>query len=182
MMTPSSSVIRPEATTQPQGDPPFMLKPRKTRMMPEATKRRAENERQPHRGQQRILERGEAGDDVKNSEQKPEDKPPPGLDLERVDDLEDSRDDHHDSDHVNRRHRRHDDAAKSDQRQRRGRPRRGRRSSPIWPLSGARPAGGPSPKADAVLVMASIPDSSRAATGASGPSDALQSAIYHNPF
>ena len=37
MMIPSSSVIRPEATTQPHGVPPFILNPRKTRMMPEAT-------------------------------------------------------------------------------------------------------------------------------------------------
>ena len=41
-------------------------------------------------------------------------KASPGLDLERVDDLENAGDDHHDSDHVDRRHRRHDDAAKRD--------------------------------------------------------------------
>ena len=76
--------------------------------------RRAENERQPHRGQQRIVERHEPGDDVEDAESQPEQEASPGLDLERVDDLENARDDHHDSDNVDRRHRRHDDAAKSD--------------------------------------------------------------------
>src|ERR1700722_1061937 len=76
--------------------------------------RGAENERQPHRGQQRIVERREPGDDVEDAEQKPEDKASPGLDLERMDDLENAGDDHHDSDDIDRRDGRRDDAAKRD--------------------------------------------------------------------
>ena len=37
MMTPSNSVIRPETTTQIQGDPCCILNPRKMRTIPEAT-------------------------------------------------------------------------------------------------------------------------------------------------
>ena len=56
----------------------------------------------------------EARNDVEDAEQKPEDEASPGLDLERVDDLENAGDDHHDADDVDRRHGRHDDAAKRD--------------------------------------------------------------------
>src|SRR5271163_4390930 len=76
--------------------------------------RRAKDERQPYRGQQRIVERHEPGDDVEDAESQPEQEASPGLDLERVDDFENARDNHHDSNNEYGRHRRHDDAAKSD--------------------------------------------------------------------
>ena len=83
--------MRPETTTQIQGDPAFMLKPRKMRTMPGGDQRRAEEQGQPHRGEQRVVPRDEAGDDVEDAEQEPEDEPSPGLDLEGVDDLGDAR-------------------------------------------------------------------------------------------
>src|SRR5277367_1199557 len=59
--------------------------------------RRAEKEGQPHCRQQRTLEGDKARDDVKNAEREPEQESPPGSDLKRVDDLGDTRDNHHDS-------------------------------------------------------------------------------------
>ncbi len=76
--------------------------------------RGAENERQPHRGQQRIVPGDEAGDDVKDAEREPEQEATPGLDLKRVDHFGDARDHHHDADNEYGRHRRHDDAAERD--------------------------------------------------------------------
>ena len=77
MMMPSSSVITPEATTQPHGSPALHVEAEEDPHDARGDQRRAENERQPHRGQQRIVERHEPGDNVENAEREPEQEPVP---------------------------------------------------------------------------------------------------------
>src|SRR5208283_6137952 len=72
----------------------------------------AEYERQPHRGQQRIVERDKAGDDIEDAKGEPEQEPAPSLDLERADDFENAGDQHHDADNIDAGDGGHDDAAK----------------------------------------------------------------------
>src|SRR5262249_45660558 len=73
--------------------------------------RDAENEGQDRRREQRIFKGGDPGHDVDYAEQKPKHELAPALDLERIDDLGYSRENHHDPDYEHAGDSRHGDAA-----------------------------------------------------------------------
>jgi len=74
-----------------------------------------EQKGQQCRGEERILEGEKAGDDVERTEQQPEQKPAPCLDLKGVKHLGGAGDQHHDPDHEHTYDGRHDDATERDQ-------------------------------------------------------------------
>ena len=105
-------MIAPENATQSQGVPSFMLNARTIRMIPEATSENPSTKSQHRRGEQRVLERDEARDNVENAEQEPKQELAPGLDLERIDDFGRAGDQHHDPNHEHSHDGCKNDAAK----------------------------------------------------------------------
>ena len=107
-------MITPESATQIQGVSRFMLKARNDPHDARGHQRCAENEGEQHGGEQRILERDEARDDVEHTEQGPEQEFAPALDLEGAEHFGDAGDDHHHTDDEDARDGSHRNAAERD--------------------------------------------------------------------
>ena len=111
IMPPTSTVMTPESATHPQGVPSFICIARKMRRKPDTIEGNSEHQCQDSGGQDGVLESQQASDDVKGTEQHPQEELAPAPHAEGANDLGDSADQHHDAHDSNRNSGGHHNAA-----------------------------------------------------------------------